>query len=67
MWLVLGALRRPITVVVAVLALILGSVLALRRMQVDIFPNLGAPAIYVAAPYGGLSPAQMESFVTYNF
>ena len=67
MWLVLGALRRPITVIVAVLALILGSVLALRRMQVDIFPNLGAPAIYVAAPYGGLSPAQMESFVTYNF
>jgi multidrug efflux pump subunit AcrB len=67
MWLVLGALRRPTTVIVAVLALILGSVLAVRRMQVDIFPNLGAPAIFVAAPYGGLSPAQMESFVTYNF
>jgi multidrug efflux pump subunit AcrB len=67
MWLVLAALRRPITVIVAVLALILSAFLALRRMQVDIFPNLGAPAIYVAAPYGGLSPAQMESFITYNF
>jgi multidrug efflux pump subunit AcrB len=67
MWLVISALRRPITVVVAVLALVLVSILALRSMQVDIFPNLGAPAIYVAAPFGGLSPAQMESFVTYNF
>lgn len=67
MWLVISALRRPVTVLVAVLALVLGSFLALRNMQVDIFPNLGAPAIYVAAPFGGLSPAQMESFVTYNF
>lgn len=67
MWLVLTALRRPVTVVVAVLALGLCSFLALRRMQVDIFPNLGAPTIYVAAPYGGMSPAQMESFITYNF
>ena len=67
MWLVLTALRRPITILVAVLAMVLCSVLALRRMQVDIFPNLGAPAIYVAAPYGGMSPAQMESFITYNF
>ncbi len=67
MWLVLAALRRPITILVAVLAIVLGSALALRRMQVDIFPDLGAPAIYVAAPYGGMSPAQMESFITYNF
>jgi multidrug efflux pump subunit AcrB len=67
MWLVLTALRRPITILVAVLAIVLCSTLALRRMQVDIFPNLGAPAIYVAAPYGGMSPAQMESFITYNF
>ena len=42
MWLVLTALRRPITILVAVLAMVLCSVLALRRMQVDIFPNLCA-------------------------
>jgi multidrug efflux pump subunit AcrB len=66
MWLVLMALRRPITILVLVLAVLLSSVLAVRRMQVDIFPNLGAPVIYVAAPYGGMSPEQMESFITYN-
>jgi multidrug efflux pump subunit AcrB len=67
MWLVLTAMRRPITVLVAVVAVFLCALLAISRMQVDIFPNLGAPAIYVAQPYAGMSPAQMESFLTYNY
>src|SRR5512140_1299403 len=67
MRLVLAAMRRPITVVVAVLALAMASILALRRMPVDIFPNLGAPAIYVAQPYGGMDPSQMEGFLTYYY
>ena len=67
MWLVLTALRRPITVVVAVLTVILLSMLALRRMPVDIFPRVGAPAIYVAQPYGGMDPSQMEGFLTYYY
>src|SRR5437867_2542660 len=67
MKLVLLALRRPITIVVAVIAVALCAFLALRRMPVDIFPNLGAPAIYVAQPYGGMDPQQMEGFLTYYF
>ena len=67
MWLVLTSMRRPLTVVVAVLAVVLCSVLALRRMPVDIFPKLGAPQVYVAQPYGGMDPAQMEGFLTYYY
>src|SRR4051794_17009567 len=67
MHLVLAALRRPISVLVAILAVALCAFLALRRMPVDIFPNLGAPAIYVAQPYGGMDPQQMEGFLTYYF
>ncbi len=67
MWLVLSALRRPITILVAVLSVALCSYLAVRRMPVDIFPNLGAPAIFVAQPYGGMDPAQMEGFLTYYY
>jgi len=67
MWLVLTAMRRPITVVVAVLALGLVSVIAVQRMKVDIFPQLGAPAIYVAQPYGGMDPSQMEGYLTYYY
>src|SRR6266700_2733871 len=67
MWLVLLATRRPITIVVAVIAVALCSWLALSRMSIDIFPNLGAPAIFVAQPYGGMDPQQMEGFLTYYY
>ena len=67
MWLVLTAMRRPITILVAVISIALCSILALRQMKVDIFPKLGAPAIYVAQPYGGMDPAQMEGYLTYYY
>ena len=65
MKLVLAALKRPISVLMAVVAVALFAFLALRRMPVDIFPNLGSPAIYVAQPYGGMDPQQMEGYLTY--
>ncbi len=67
MGLVRFALRRPMTILVAVLAIALFSFLAVQRMPVDIFPNLGNPTVYVAQPYGGMDPAQMEGFLTYYF
>jgi multidrug efflux pump subunit AcrB len=67
MRLVLAALGRPLTVVVALIAVALCAVLALRRMPVDIFPQVGDPAIYVAQPYGGMDPAQMEGYLTYYY
>src|SRR5262245_46154434 len=57
------ALRRPISLIVAVIAVILAGVLAVQRMPRDIFPDLGVPTIYFAQPYGGLDPAQMEGFI----
>ena len=67
MWLVLMALKRPVTILVAVMSVALGSILAIRQMKVDIFPKLGAPAIYVAQPYGGMDPSQMEGYLTYYY
>ena len=67
MRLVLAALRRPVTVLVALVAIALCALLAVQRMPVDIFPQVGDPAIYVAQPYGGMDPAQMEGFLTYYY
>jgi len=61
------ALRRPYTVLVLVLGVVLGAGLALRTMARDVFPPLGVPTIYVAQPYGGMDPAQMEGFLTYYY
>jgi multidrug efflux pump subunit AcrB len=60
-------MRRPLTIVVAVIAIILGAGLAIQRMSRDIFPPLGVPTIYVAQPYGGMDPAQMEGYLTYYY
>ena len=67
MWLLRAALRRPLTVIVFVIAVALCSILALVRMPIDIFPNLNLPVIYVAQPYGGMSPAQMEGYLVYYY
>src|ERR1700719_1155538 len=64
---VLAALSRPITVVVALISIALFAFLAVQRMPVDIFPKVGDPAIYVAQPYGGMDPAQMEGYLTYYY
>src|SRR5215510_15331747 len=64
---VLLALSRPLTVVIAIIAVALCSILALQRMPVDIFPQVGDPIIYVAQPYGGMDPQQMEGFLTYYY
>jgi multidrug efflux pump subunit AcrB len=67
MWLIRLALRRPITIIVIVAAIALSSILALLRTRIDIFPNLDLPVIYVAQPYGGMSPQQMEGFISYYY
>jgi multidrug efflux pump subunit AcrB len=67
MWLLRAALRRPFTVIVVVIGIALCSILALVRMPIDIFPNLNLPVVYVAQPYGGMSPAQMEGYLVYYY
>src|ERR1700726_1506889 len=61
---ILFALRHPITVMVTILAMIGCSALAVQRMKIDVFPDLNLPVIYVAQPYGGMDPAQMEGLLT---
>src|SRR5271170_6842484 len=58
------ALNRPKTVMVAMVAIALGSVFAASRMRTDVFPELNMPIIYVAQAYGGLDSAQMEGLIT---
>jgi multidrug efflux pump subunit AcrB len=64
---VLAALSRPLTVIVALIVIIAGFFMAVGRMRMDIFPEVGNPVIYVAQPYGGMTPAQMEGFLTYYY
>ena len=53
-----AALSKPIAVVVALVAILVFAGLALTRIPVDIFPRLNLPTIYIAQPYGSMTPAQ---------
>jgi len=57
-----AALKRPITILVLFIGLLLFSVLAIRTIPIDIFPKLNAPTIYVMEQYGGMNAKQMEGF-----
>src|SRR5712675_1507246 len=65
--LITTALRKPIAIIVLVSGLVLFGVLAVRKINIDIFPNLNIPTIIVSQPYGGLSPQQMEGFISTNY
>jgi len=60
MWLVRVALRRPLSVaVMALLMLVLGT-LSFFRMNADIFPSIDLPVVMVVWNYPGLSAVDVE-------
>jgi multidrug efflux pump subunit AcrB len=60
MWLVEGALRRPYTVAVMAILILVMGVLSLTRMVVDIFPAIDIPVVAVVWAYPGLPAEDME-------
>ena len=65
MWIVLLALRRPYTFVVAALLLIIVTPFILTRTPVDIFPAINIPVVSIIWQYTGLDAKQMEERVVY--
>ncbi|WP_073232434.1 efflux RND transporter permease subunit [Pedobacter caeni] len=61
------ALKKPLTIMVAILAIAYFSFTAIRNINVDIFPKVELPVIYIAMPYGGLTPAHMDGFMANEF
>ena len=61
------ALRNPITVLVGIIGIVVFSILAVTQIPIDIFPALNLPTIYVAQPYGGMTPSQMEGFIATRY
>src|SRR6476620_2943785 len=60
MWIVRLALRRPYTVAVMCVLILVMGVLSLTRMVVDIFPAIDIPVVAVVWSYPGLPAEDME-------
>lgn len=58
------SLRRPVTVTIATLALIVFGLLALNTMGVERMPNVDLPYVVVNTTMEGASPAVMDNDVT---
>ncbi|WP_156307665.1 efflux RND transporter permease subunit [Sphingobacterium endophyticum] len=61
------ALRKPIAIIMVIFAIAYFSWPVIKKIKVDIFPEVESPAMYIAMPYGGLSPAYMDGFMANEF
>jgi multidrug efflux pump subunit AcrB len=61
------ALRKPVAIMVLVIAVGYFSFFVVRKINIDIFPKIESPAIYIAMPYGGLTPSYMDGFMANEF
>lgn len=62
MGLIRSGLRKPISVLVIVAGLLFFGISAVKKIKVDIFPQMNLPVIYLSHPYGGFTPSQMEAY-----
>src|SRR5512145_465723 len=64
MWLTRLALRNPILILMLSLMLIVLGGVSLRRLSVDLFPEITIPTIQVATFYTGAGPIDIEKTIT---
>jgi multidrug efflux pump subunit AcrB len=60
MWIVRLALRRPYTIAVSAVLILLLGIMSIRAMLVDIFPVIDIPVVGIVWAYPGLSSEDME-------
>ncbi|MGH7975892.1 MAG: efflux RND transporter permease subunit, partial [Limisphaerales bacterium] len=65
MWIVLLALRRPYTFVVAALLLFILTPFILLRTPTDIFPAINIPVVSIIWQYSGLDAKDIEQRIVY--
>lgn len=58
------AIRRPVTVMMVVLIVIILGIMSLSRIPIDLYPKIEIPTIAVITSYSGVGPEEMENLVT---
>jgi len=65
MWLTLAAVRNAIAVLMAALAIVVLGTTSLKRLSIDLFPNINQPVVTVGTIYTGANVQDIEKTVTY--
>lgn len=58
------SVKRPFTVLVAIVIIIVFGVVSYTRMTPDLFPNINTPFVIVLTTYPGASPEEAETEIT---
>ncbi len=61
------SIRRPVTIIMVILAICLIGSVSLSKLKVDLLPNLNMPIAVVTAKYTGAGPREIESLITKPF
>jgi HAE1 family hydrophobic/amphiphilic exporter-1 len=64
MWLTRTSILRPVTITMAVGALIVLGLSSLSKMPVDLYPDIEFPFVTVVSTYPGAGPEEIETLVT---
>ncbi|TRZ86317.1 efflux RND transporter permease subunit [bacterium] len=58
------SIDRPVTTAMFTIAVVLLGLVSLRRLSVDLLPNVSYPKLSVVTQYPGVAPEEMETLVT---
>lgn len=58
------SVKRPVTVIMAVLITILLGTVSLTRLPIDLFPDFELPMAVVMTTYSGVGPQEIEKLIT---
>ncbi|SCY32272.1 efflux RND transporter permease subunit [Alkaliphilus peptidifermentans] len=58
------AVRRPVTIVMIMLIIVLLGTISLTRLPIDLYPALEIPVAIVSTSYSGVGPNEIENLVT---
>ncbi len=61
------SIRRPITVIMVILAIVLIGSVSFSKLQMDLLPNLNMPIAVATAKYTGAGPLEIETLITKPF
>ncbi len=60
------SIKRPVTIIMSVLIVVVLGLFSFTRVPVDLFPNLNIPVAIVSTNYSGAGPQEIENLVTRN-
>jgi HAE1 family hydrophobic/amphiphilic exporter-1 len=58
------SIKRPIFITSVVILSLIAGLMSMSKLSVDLFPDVTFPVVFVATPYPGAGPSEIETLVS---